>query len=131
MLAQNFKTAADLGLSDAEFDALAQVLGMLEREEIEPRKFSMRSTVHDCGSPACICGWAGHVSNWAAFPEAEKRFSGEALLRRLPKQLNDLFLFSRGGLHTPQARATPSQAAIALRNYLTHGEPRWAEALAS
>lgn len=24
----------------------------------------------------------------------------------------------------------PEQGAIALRNYLTHGEPRWAEALA-
>jgi hypothetical protein len=25
---------------------------------------------------------------------------------------------------------TPAQAAVALRNYLTHGDPRWDEAMA-
>lgn len=35
MLAQNFKTAADLDLADAEFEALVKVLGMLERGEIK------------------------------------------------------------------------------------------------
>lgn len=31
MLAQNFKTAVNLGISDAQFDTLVLVLGMLER----------------------------------------------------------------------------------------------------
>jgi hypothetical protein len=31
MLAQNFKTAADLGIKDIDLDALIKVLGMLER----------------------------------------------------------------------------------------------------
>jgi hypothetical protein len=35
MLAQNFKTPAALGISDAEFEALVKALGMLEREEIK------------------------------------------------------------------------------------------------
>ena len=47
----------------------------------------------------------------------------------MPRSLRDLFGY--GGRATdPAYVATPSQAAIALRNFLTHGEPRWAEALA-
>jgi hypothetical protein len=34
MLAQNFKTAAELDLSDAEIKALVKVLGILERGEL-------------------------------------------------------------------------------------------------
>lgn len=34
MLAQNFKTPADLGITDVEFDALYKVLGILERSEV-------------------------------------------------------------------------------------------------
>lgn len=112
MLAQNFKTPTDLDISDAEFDALRKVLGMLERGEIAERQFDMRHIHHDCGSPARICGWALHVSN-------NYRLFGSVW----PQRLADL-LRTRTGVNT-------SQAAIALRNYLTHGEPRWNEALAS
>ena len=42
-----------------------------------------------------------------------------------------LDLFGYGGRATdPVYAATPSQAAIALRSFLTQGEARWAEALA-
>jgi hypothetical protein len=47
----------------------------------------------------------------------------------MPRQVLDLF--AHGGRPTdPVYGATTSQAAIALRNFLTQGEPRWAEALA-
>ena len=45
---------------------------------------------------------------------------------------NVLRLFGYGGRPTdPIYLATTSQAAIALRNFLTHGEPRWEEAIAA
>jgi hypothetical protein len=47
----------------------------------------------------------------------------------MPRRLQDLLAY--GGRATdPVYLASPSQAAIALRNFLTEGEARWAEALA-
>lgn len=141
MLAQNFKTAADLGLLVEEFDALAKVLGMLEREELEkrpskgfhhtregegtknfaPKFFNMRffAGAGSCGTVACICGWAEHVGRLKFFQLMQKRMD-------LPK-LNELF-DPTGSYASDQIE--PRHAAIALRNYLTHGEPRWDEAMA-
>jgi hypothetical protein len=49
--------------------------------------------------------------------------------RELPRHVQQLFGF--GGRTTdPVYSASTSQAAIALRSFLTHGEARWAEALA-
>lgn len=109
MLAQNFKTPTALGISDIEFESLVKVLGMLERGEIEKEQFDMRDVWHPCGAPACLIGWAGHVSG-------RELFTG--------RRSQDLFLLFAS------RRATPAQAAIALRNYLTTGEANWAEALA-
>lgn len=133
MLAQNFMAPADLGISNAEFDALTTVLGMLERGEIKktPAKaqftsmfgdernllfFDMDGTAseYDCGTAGCILGWAWHVN-----PELPDRgFHGGSI--------QSLFL--------PKGAARkcrdPQKAAIALRNYLTSGDPRWEEALA-
>lgn len=134
MLAQNFKTPADLGIADADFDALAKVLGMLERQEIEdlpkgPRTFSlaplnvdlskfymgMVTVGTDCGTAGCILGWARHVARNRIFPETCGPTYRSTPLGRL---------FFGDGIF-----ANGAQAAIALRNYLTHGEPRWAEAM--
>lgn len=138
MLANNFKTPKALGISEIEFEALVQVLGMLERGEISDDQFTMRRVQHPCRTPACICGWANHVSGGRAFPlQPKPRLSmiptSETLSPRwndFPKPVQNLFAF--GGRATdPVYAATPSQAAIALRNFLTDGEPRWAEALAA
>lgn len=145
MLAQNFKTPVDLGITDAEFDALHRVLGMLEREEVQhapgyggickslpssptnrpaPVYFNMGFITgeHDCGTAGCILGWAQHIANRCLF----ERIRTPAIQR--------LFMMgSEGyvpGLPVAQENIRPAHAAIALRNYLTHGEPRWAEALA-
>lgn len=116
MLAQNFKTPADLEISDDEFDALAKVLGMLEREEIRRDDFDM-DWPDGCGAPCCILG---HARRLGAFRDE--------WLGGMPAAHCALF--------APVTRVrystiTPDQAAIALRNFLTHGEPRWQEALAS
>lgn len=123
MLAQNFKTAADLGITDKEFNALAKVLGMFERNEIKADRFSMRA-LH-CGTTACIKGWCQIVSmDIHMFQNCWDRESSSWR----PNPINELFGYQ--GTAAREKR-TPSQAATALRNYLTHGEPRWAEAMSA
>jgi hypothetical protein len=96
-----------------------------ERGEID--NFTMRHFREGCGTPACICGWANHFSEGRAFAEVSSMagiLAVKKLHRRLPKQLQ--YLFDIQGLPA-QAGATQAQAAAALSNYLTFGEPRWEE----
>jgi hypothetical protein len=136
MLANNFMTPSALAISDAEFESLVKVLGMLERGEIPNAQFSMRRVQHPCRTPACLCGWANHVSGGRAFPLDAKPgptiFSDVIYAprwREMPRALRDLFGYG-GRAADPVYTATSSQAALALRSYLTRGEARWAEALA-
>jgi len=139
MLAQNFKTAADLGIKDVELDALIKVLGMLERGEIDATHFNMQSFLRqaDCGTVGCICGWANHISRGRAFSEIGTRDELE-LFRRLSRSARLLFamtsheddLAMERQNNAVQDRAQPEHAAIALRSYLTTGDANWAEALA-
>jgi hypothetical protein len=129
MLAQNFKTAQELGLAPAEHEALITVLRMLEREDIAREQFHMGRFQHECRTPACICGWAHHVSGGKAFPELSFRQGPLLLFRRLSQSTGALFRLTAA--RNSGAEITPAQAAVALRNYLTEGEPRWAEATAA
>jgi hypothetical protein len=139
MLAQNFKSATDLGLTKKQHAALVATLGMLEREELPfldrepldglssgessdlPSYFNMAqwSAGYPCGTVCCIGGAAQAIGKLTRreLPDAALRSEG----------LNDLFY----AFSTPTSLddITASQAASALRNYLTHGEPRWAEVL--
>lgn len=128
MLAQNFMTATDLGIAEAEVSALIKVLGMLERGELSKR-FAMETTMMEtpCGTVACICGWAHLVSNGAAFPEAIKQNCGNDFNERLPREAIHLFGYDSSP-NNLESR-TVAQAASALRNYLTLGEARWVEVL--
>ncbi len=141
MLAQNFKTPTDLGITDAEFNALFKVLGMLERGELEhmradvfdpgplgghtPQFFNMClvESQNDCGTACCIMGWARFIAH------------DRSLFHSRTLAASDLFRISHtdGTIFIYPGKFSsdilPSDAAIALRNYLTHGEPRWAEAL--
>lgn len=144
MLAQNFKTPSALEIADVEFEALVMVLRMLERGELtygehpfsakqrQPNEFNMASTLQEgCGTIACICGWAHIVSNRVAFADfllAAGDQQALQVLERMPTSLRKLFRFGAacGSLYSIR----PSHAAIALRSYLTNGEPRWSEALA-
>lgn len=122
MLAQSFKTPADLRITDAEFSSLLWVLGMLERGELVhdfeldakmPNGFNMATVMSkkSCGSVGCIYGWARTLAVWSTTVTSHY-------------DLMALFCPSK------QRSITPEQAAIALRSYLTTGKPRWAEALA-
>jgi hypothetical protein len=141
MLAQNFMTASALGINDIQLDALIKVLGMLERSELEhtgvcqPVKngFNMAEILHEnsCGTVACLCGWAHLVSDRKAFPQvenylAERKRPGWS---KLPKELFNLF-FNNTGRVSSLWNIDNSQAASALRNYLTTGKPNWSEVLA-
>lgn len=115
MLAQNFKTANDLCISDAEFKALINVLGRLERLEIPAKLFTMETIGRPgCGTAGCILGWARTV--------AKKGRDLFDCTRRTPP-LQNLFYpgFDEG------YEASRSEAAMALRNYLTTGTARWRE----
>jgi hypothetical protein len=137
MLANNFLTPSALGISDVEFESLVKVLGLLERGEIPEDQFTMRRVQHPCRTPACLCGWAHDISGGEAFPGKLQRrtFFGSRDAYRprwegMPRPVLDLFGVGRRP-SDPIYDASRSQAAIALRNFLTHGEARWAEALAS
>ena len=129
MLAQNFKTAIDLGITSAEHDVLIKVLGMLERGELVhdrrgtgrlPNGFNMDhwGSQTECGSVGCIYGWCRFVGKsdmlFEKEPPAVKRLFRVDHLHDEVKQWSDI---------------TPDQAASALRNYLTLGEARWGEVL--
>lgn len=135
MLAQNFLTAADLGLRDIEHAALVRVLGMLERGELRhhpwsppwqnplsPRSFcGLFNMSHwaentECGTVACIGGTAELIGGFTF----SSIFDNHALdtLFYPPRSLRYEII-------------TPAQAAAALRNYLTHGAADWPSAVAA
>jgi hypothetical protein len=137
MLAQNFKTAAELGITDEELEALVKVLGMLERGEIEaaphgvsffhkfawsprlpkPKFFGMADevAVSHCGTACCFYGWARYISgNERLFCFYEGRERDDAL--------RALFFPSRSKAINC---SDPELGAMALRNYLTTGYANW------
>lgn len=139
MLAQNFKSPAELQLNTHEHATLIKFLGMLEREELHHINrqdmkrskdcgFNMSDFSNECGTVFCIAGWCD-------------RLFGTTFVNRCGQRtgLDDLFLMSDsfGGLQSLSSKidimdnATPAQAAIAVRNFLTTGEPRWLEVLES
>ena len=98
---------------------------MLERGEIPDDQFTMRRVQHPCRTPACLCGWANHVSGGRAFPLEAKPgltlFSSTTYgprWREMSRRLHNLFAYG-GRPIDPVYLASPSQAAIALRNFLT------------
>lgn len=124
MLAQNFKTATDLGITDAELDALIKVLGMLERGELQQYDyaggsglFDMTSKGSGCGTPACIGGWVAALMG-------KNQLSYVNSHRFEQKPLHDLYWNMEAVFH-----GKAQHAAYAIRSYLTTGEANWAEAL--
>ena len=134
MLAQNFKSAADLGITEPQLSALQKTLVMLETGKLVhaligdgyfPNQGSFTgqfnmihwNSRHDCGTVACIGGTAEMIGD-VSF---DKDMYGNPPLYRLfmPTSLpecswNDI---------------TPAQAATALRSYLTTGDAKWHEAV--
>lgn len=138
MLAQNFKTAADLQITTVMHSALMKVLGMLEREELvfcpQPKRTNIDPTVpngfnmgitwakEDCGTVGCLAGWAANVMGvpWESLlhiPSLEPVFYPH-------------FCELAGGTDAAD-KITPAEAAMALRNFLSTGKPEWNEVCAS
>jgi hypothetical protein len=125
-------TPEDLKIEERDHAALIQVLGMLERGELVhertrdkghsfnpqvPNGFNMEcsGTKTACGTVACIGGWVAYLTGR----------SNEYVnsLEELDCSLQELYWGNTN------ERTTPDQAASALRNYLTLGEPRWGEVM--
>lgn len=131
MLAQNFKLAADLGISEPQREALMKTLVLLETGKLTyaphspkmvPRTapytghFNMSGWAREgeCGTVRCIGGTASIIG--AVHFEVPR-----------PQALENLFY--------PPApilidKITVDQAATALRSYLTTGDAKWHEAVA-
>jgi hypothetical protein len=130
MLMANFKSAADLGITEPQFDALRKTLVLLEtgklrhapadnlgsRSKIFTGHFNMNSWSYtsDCGTVACIGGTAELI--------------GDVSFRGSPNlALSELFYpfnMNQDGKH-PFSQITIPQAATALRSYLNTGDARW------
>lgn len=130
MLAQNFKSAADLDITEDQLSALRKTLVLLETGKLthvpeddlgrgnlgKPKftgHFNMSHSyiIADCGTVACIKGTAELISGVSLAPSF------------IPADLRDLFYNWRG--EDPDT----SQAATALRSYLTTGKANWAAAV--
>lgn len=121
MLAQNFKSAEELMISEDERNALIQVLGMLERNELvhcNPWHTSRRNGFNmgivweedDCGSIGCIYGWATALNKSATFLDP-------------PPAVLKLFMFG----DARRFDMPTEEAAMGLRNFLTAGSANWDE----
>jgi len=137
MLAQSFKAAEDLGLTDLQYDALRQTLvametGLVEHVKVDQMKTRRAGTVRGvigkfnmafwranmrCGTVACLGGTAEMISGTKP---------GTLFGSLTSPALHELFHPS-GGFEWENISV--DQAARALRNYLTTGEPNWEEAL--
>lgn len=136
MLARSFLTPEELNISDKQFDALVQVLGMLERGELPWHSRSLitrlptsigfnmdcwpQSTEEDCGSVGCIGYWCQKLGGDVTQEDIRSYAS--------PYELKELF-YPVEGIKSYQ-RITVDEGIQALSNYLTTGRADWAGVLA-
>lgn len=124
MLAQNFKSAGDLGIEEHVRSALAKVLVLLETEAILREQFMMDFWPvfgTPCWSGGCIGAWAEKVGGF----EIE---NADFLHEDRSDLYNLFFLDERDGARSPY-KATPAEGARALRNYLTTGKASWPDVM--
>jgi hypothetical protein len=132
MLAQNFKTAADLGITEPQRAALGKVLVLLETGKLRncpmggpsesagmySGQFNMNqwSAENECGTIACIGGTAELVGTLAVREMSHAAYGS--------KRLHELFYpYCVDTLKWTDI--TTTQAATALRSYLSTGDARW------
>lgn len=141
MLAQNFKTAKQLNITDQEYEALQKTLVWFETGKIVhvsnawdryystdysdlstplkvPVQFNLSvwyaNVDHKCNTVACIGGTAEAIGN--------VRFDDYEQNRRLKSLFNPT-------IYNDFDSITVEQASQALRNLLTTGWPRWRQVL--
>ena len=142
MLAQNFKSAADLGISDKVYEALKKTLVLFETGKVmwqdvdsainrgpdegnnSPITFHFNmdqwAVKHDCGTIRCIGGMAEAIGRF--------RFTEWGGGEIMPPELESLFYPPVG---MGWNKITVEQAAQALRNYLTTGGSQWRKVMES
>jgi len=139
VLAQNFKTAAELGIPEVIHEGLIKVLGMMERGELRhvPNvndfkrvgageklsglfNMSCWSVNYDCGTVCCIGGtinllYGINCDDLSYYDGKNGNSAGSVALRELfyPPYKTDY------------DDITVDQAARATRNYLTAGRADW------
>ena len=130
------KTPEELQLTEEQFNSLVAVLGKMDRGELvrTPRCEEARVCLigddkgngfnmdqWECGTAACIGGWAERLAGKRVFASCELLGS---------RGLNDLLFPTRFCLSYDDAfDATPQHAAVALRSYLETGAPDWTAAM--
>ena len=147
MLAESFLTPADLKMSRKVHAAHIAVLRMLERREVihvaDPhvdggalfgpgaivpmnRGFHMAVVCADswCGTTCCIGGWVMVVAS-NKLDSAKRTFFCLDTLITSKAQRSLYYPPEEYEMH----KIGVQEAAQALRNFLTHGEPRWKEVL--
>lgn len=146
------KTADELKISQAEYDALlkvradieANLLAQAEWDETEddyltPIKGNMfdmgdTCTSYECGTVGCIGGWmylamnsdVCAVKNGVTLIPEEVAELANGYVIHAPGALGRLFYPSRGGVYYKDFHAIkPSQALTAIDNFLNTGEANW------
>lgn len=114
MLMKTFRTARELYIAPWEQENLIEVLRMLETGEIPSYLFNMGTRGNGCGTPACIGGWVARLQGLDERIYVESCYDS---WRRHP--LYRIFWDETSG------SITRTQAATALRNFLTVGDPLW------
>lgn len=132
MLAQNFKSAADLGITEPEQAALIKVLGMLERGDLIDASqddecdngFNMGTHGRGCGTPACIGGWVASLmgADQMQYVDSYMPIYGKSNGALTDLYWNYIFAPKRPGV---------AESAVALRNFLTTGLTDWVDAARS
>ena len=96
--------------------------GLTPDKESKINKFNMETYIFECGTPACVAGWADHFLH----KSGERRFfrSSHDTVDRygkyvLPEHLN--YLFSGFFGVKPIGQIKPKAAAKALRRFLETG----------
>lgn len=122
MLARTWLTAKQLGITEAERDALVEVMERLRDGRIPPEMFNMSTWTVPNAPPfveeVCPCCIGGHALR--IDPNA---FRGEndghtSIMRA---RLHDLFFTER-----PMER-TPEEGAFAIESFLRTGKASWPE----
>lgn len=135
MLARTYKSAAELGRTQPELDALMLALDYLGKSDIPTWRgnsnvedppagdsFDMRlfSWQHQCGTVACLAGYANLLSEGRAFSQMWLYNFMSSFHLENHQDMELAYLFS-GGWEKRDA----GEAVTALHNYLTTGETRW------
>jgi hypothetical protein len=112
-------------------DRIRQLADVIERQPHTPitaeSGFNMGNWEHDCGNPACICGWANFVQN--ELNGTEHRIGSPVHARNWlgleMEQASALFKPNGDSSYETWEEITPTHAAAVLRHLADTGRVDW------